>query len=994
MTAIRITNKVLKITAYFLGFILVLLTAFHFWFINHAESLVEDLVSSQSKNTLALKVDKFKFNWFNYKMELRNPVFYSTDSSGSTNYQFRIKKLDIRVKAIFPLVFEKKILIDSIHVLSPDITVTKIRAAVKDTVTASDTSMSLPQEMGHIYNSIQKALSVLKVSHFQIDNGKFSLINKIMPEESPVVITNIYLRLDNLQVDTTKLANEQKILFSDNVALHTTNQNILFPDGRHRLSFSNFRINILNKFVEFDSCTIMATKGDSAKNSFRVFFDKLQMTNIDFSTLYHKEIIKADSVYCINPRFRLDVDLPKRKGSGISPPKLDELVRQLTGDIQLAFVVVENGSFDINTTREGRPSSFTSDHNNFELQGLEIKKSNQRALTVDKFAMAIRNYENFLRDSAYAIQFDSILINDNRISLSNFGYKELQNNKTVNSLSMPLFELQGLSWDELVYDQQLKADKVTLYSPVINYNVARNKRIHSGDVFQALAGIGSFMQLEKLNINNGQINLFFKNDVHLKLEKAHMSVQGKQLVTSRRLSNVQRSVNELFFEKGVFTMGDLTANLADVKFTGGLNNHLYAGTLNVKNKSSMDISASGVTINTLLIDDKINQTAISGVIWKKADIKLTSFPGQLKQNSPGFSLKEIGGTNTNLLIIDSSKRLSLHLKELSADELSIMTGSKPVVKGLKASGNNLQLANGPVQLKIGDLQLTDHQLSVFKNLTYNKNEDGDSIKISIPQLEFEPDITTIIEGNIKSENIRIVKPDIQIHLGSTGNSERKKKTFDLPLTSIISLNIEQPTVQLSNNTGKGIAKLNWNGPGNEIHVHELSIVHNSPARISAKRLELSLQQFLYTGAGGKKFDAKDGKLHVQMNNVELQQTETNDWDWRGVISRLDAKNFIIDSLGKNCGTLTLSTARLNDFSVISTSLLNLRELISNNSKFRIGEMTGSYSDAKNHFSWYNTSYNKNTRLLSVDSFSYRPVQDQQSYVEESPWQTDYITAKT
>ena len=236
----------------------------------------------------------------------------------------------------------------------------------------------------------------------------------------------------------------------------------------------------------------MATKGDSAKNSFRVFFDKLQMTNIDFTTLYHHEIIKADSVYCINPRFRLDVDLPKRKGAGISPPKLDELVRQLTGDMQLAFVVVENGSFDINTTREGRPSSFTSDHNNFELQGLEIKKSNQRALTVDKFVMAIRNYENFLRDSAYAIQFDSILINDNRISLSNFGYKELQNNKTVNSLSMPLFELQGLSWDELVYDQQLKADKVTLYSPVINYNVAKNKRIHSGDVFP---GIGWYRQL-------------------------------------------------------------------------------------------------------------------------------------------------------------------------------------------------------------------------------------------------------------------------------------------------------------------------------------------------------------------------------------------------------------------------------------------------------------------------------------------------------------------
>ena len=66
--------------------------------------------------------------------------------------------------------------------------------------------------------------------------------------------------------------------------------------------------------------------------------------------------------------------------------------------------------------------------------------------------------------------------------------------------------------------------------------------------------------------------------LNLRLENAIMSVQGKQLVSSRRLSNIQRSVNELFFKKGLFTMGDITANLTDVNFTGGLNNHLHAGT--------------------------------------------------------------------------------------------------------------------------------------------------------------------------------------------------------------------------------------------------------------------------------------------------------------------------------------------------------------------------------------------------------------------------------
>ena len=993
MTARRITRKFLKITAYFLGVLLVLMTAFHFWFIYHAEGLVEDLVSFQSKNTLALKVDKFKFNWFTYRMELRNPVFYSTSLTASTSYQFRIKKMDIRVRAILPLLFEKKILIDSLHLDNPDIIVTKLRVNTKDTTGRADTSVSLTQEMGRIYNSIQDALSVLDVNSFQIDKGKFSLINRINLSESPVVITNIHLHLDNLKVDSTEEGNEKKILFSDNVALHTTNQNIVFPDGRHRLSFSQFRINILKRFVEFDSCTIMATRGDSASNSFRVFFDKLQMTNIDFATLYHNEIIKADSVYCINPRFRLDVDLPKRKGSGISPPKLDELVQQLTGDMQLAFVVVENGAFDINTIRDGRPSSFTSDHNNFELQGLEINKSNDRALTVDKFVMAIRNYENFLRDSAYAIQFDSILINNNRISLSNFGYKELQNNRTVNSFSMPSFELQGLSWDELIYDQQLKADKVTLNSPVINYNIAKNKRAHSGDIFQALAGIGSFMQLEQLNINKGQINLLFKNDAALMLENADVSVQANQLVNSRELSNIQRSVNDLYFERGVFTMGHLIAILSGVKFNGA-NDQLQAARVEVKNESNLDIDAARVIINTLLIDDNINQTVINGVSWKKADIKLASFPRQAKTNSVAFHLKDIVGANTNLLLSDSGKRFSLYLKELSADEISTMAGSKPIVNGLKTSGTDLQVTNGALHLNIDNVQVADHHLSILNNVAIKKMDERDSLDIRIPQLEFEPDINAFIDGTINTANVRIVRPNIQLNITRTGNEKSLENNVNLPKTSVSRLVIEQPTLRLSSNNTKGLVTLNWDGRVDKIVLTDVEIAHNSPTRISSKNVELSLHNFLYTGAGGKKFDAKDGKLNVQLNDVELQQTETNAWDWKGVVTRLDARNFIIDSLGKKCATLTLSTARLNDFSVVSTSLLNMRELIASNTRFRLGEFTGSYNDGKNHYSWYNTNYDKYTRMLSADSFAYQPVKDQQSFINESPWQSDYITAKT
>ncbi len=989
MTVKRISTKFLKITAFILGVILVLMTSFHFWFIHHAEGLVEEMVSSQSNNKLKLKIHKFKFNWFNYDMQLRKSIFYSADTSAATSYQFSVDRIDIRIKEILPLIFEKRILIDSIHLMNPDISVTRLRS-IKDTTGASDTSLSIPQEMGKIYNSIQDALDVLKVDRFQIDNGKFSLINKMRSDEPPLVITNISLHLDNLQVDTTKPASERKILFSDNVALRTYNQNILFPDGRHRLSFSNFRINILNKMVEFDSCTMVATKGDSSNNSFSIFFDKLQMTNIDFATLYHNEIIKADSVYCINPRFRLDVALEKRSGPVKSLPKLNDLIQELTGEMQLAFVVVENGSFDINTMREGKPSSFTSDHNNFELQGLQIKKEGPQPLTVEKFAMAIRNYENFLRDSSYSIQFDSILLNNNRISLSNFAYQELKNNKVTNSLRMPLFELQGLSWDELVLEQKLKAREVTLFSPVIDYRMAPDKRSNSQDVFQTLSGIGNFMQLENLHVNNGNINLVFRNNARLQLENANLSVLGRQLVGSRKLNSIQRSVTALFFKKGSFHMGDITANLTNVNFTGGgTENKFVAGQIEIKNKNAIAIKAESVNIHSMIINDDILQTSIGGLSWAKADIRLSDLSAQGSKNSPTFSLKRIQGSNTRLLANTGNKKISVFLEKLEADELSTAPGKNPFISGLIAAGNEFLFTNGQVNLAIGSFAVTDHHLSSFNNVRFKNSDNVDSINVSIPQLKISPDINEILNGKINAGEIHIYNPDVKISM-TKGDSSKTK----WPEGKVGKLSIYQPVLQINLNKEQGVSRITWEGSDKVFDLTGLSIRSQSASVVTADKLQLSLHKFRYADANGKIFDAGEGKLKVDFKDLEFHPDDKGPLTWKGVISNLDAEKFVVDSLGKKMGKLVIESGKLNNFSMNSNTLLKLRELIIKNTSFRLENLTGSYHDVNNQFNWFNTSYDKTSRILSTDSFSYRPSKNKEEFIATSTYQTDYMTLRT
>lgn len=996
MNAKRITRRLTKVGLYILGSLVVILVAFHLWFESHAKGLIEDLVNEQSNGKLHLKIKKFNFNWFNRKMELHDAVFYSTDTTvANTAYRFKIARLKIQVKQILPVIMEKKFYIDSIHVLNPEITVSKLRSST-DTTASDDSSLSIPQEMGRIYHSIQDALQVLKVDRFQIDNGSFSLVNKTRPEEKPIVISRLFFHLENLQVvDTTESDSKNKILFSDDVSLHTTNQDILFPDGRHRLSFSNFRINIQNKFAEFDSCTIIATKGDSSNTSFRIFFDKLMMTNIDFDTLYHTEVIKADSVYCINPRFRLDVDLPKRTGP-VQPPRLDELIQQLTGNMQLAFVIVQNGSFDINTMREGRPSSFTSDNNNFELQGLRIQENAPRPLTVERFAMAIRNYENFLRDSAFAIQFDSILLNNSRISLSNFSYKELNKNKVMNSLQIPQFELQRLSWDNLIFEQQLNAEQVTLYRPVINYNLANRKNKTSKDVFQVLSSIGNVFQLNNLNIRDGQVNLYLDKNVSLKLEGASMSVSGKQLVDSRRLASVQRSINELDFRKGVLKTPAWTAQLENVHFNGK-QNQLNAQSAHIVDPK-LKLDARNVIINSMVLPDKQRITSIKGIRWESAELNLLSIPGSGTGSTGGFKLEDISGGNTIISANTGDLKMSVQLKSIVADKIESGPGNPITITGFRVNGNDFKLTKNGLETRIAYLSIADKQSSTFKNVYFNRQSGNDSIRLEIPSVTLTPDINELLKGHINVDGVKLVQPFVKINLSTTVSSggdmaNSKKGWQDIRLGSLV---VQQPVIAFRNAKENGTTLLEWQGKTNPnmVELKNLRLDKDKPNSFAADQLRFTMDHFLYISNKGKKFDAGDGQLEAQISQLAFSKNDAEAWDWQGNVASLAARNFVVDSIGKRDGTLSIEKAQLNDLSISSSLLLNMRELVSRNTRFNLKEVTGSYHDAVDQYNWFNAGYDKRNKLLTVDSFTYRPTAERDEYIKAKGYQTDYMMAKT
>ena len=556
--------------------------------------------------------------------------------------------------------------------------------------------------------------------------------------------------------------------------------------------------------------------------------------------------------------------------------------------------------------------------------------------------------------------------------------------------------MQRLSWDNLIFQQQLNAEQVTLYRPVINYNLANRKGKSSKDVFKVLSSIGNIFQLNNLNIRDGEVNLYLDKDVSLRLEGATMSVSGNQLVGSRQLASIQRSVNELNFKKGTFKTPTWTARLENVRFNGK-KNQLIAQQAHIIDKK-LTLNARNVTINSMVLPDKQRLTSIKGIRWESADFHLLSVPGSGSGSSGGFKLEDIIGGNTTITANTGDLKMSVQLKSISATKIESEKGNPIELTGFKANGNDFTLTKNGLETRIGTLSIADKQSSTFRNVFLNSQSGNDSIRLEIPSLTLIPDINEMLKGHISADGVKLFQPFVKINLYTTVSTggdvaSAKKGLQDVRLGSLV---MQQPVISFRNANANGTTLVEWQGNANQntVEVDNLRVNKDKPNSYTADLLRFTMDHFFYVSSKGKKFDAGNGQLVAQINQLAFSKNDVDTWDWKGNVTNLSARNFVVDSIGSRDGTLTIDQAQINDLAISSSLLLNPRELVARNNRFNLKEVTGSYHDAVEQFNWFNAGYDKLSKRLTVDSFIYRPTPQRDEYLKAKGFQTDYMTVRT
>lgn len=991
-------RKLLKITGIILGTFLLLLTAFHIWFVSRAKTLLEETVEKRSGGKVKLTVEKLRYNYFNRRMIIRDAVFVTTDSAtASTSYRFAVKEINLQLRALRPLIMEDKLLIDSLRLLSPDIRVTKLRIA-KDTSDSRVKEVSIPYELGKVYHSIQDALEVLKVTRFHIDDGSFTLVNRAQPNQVPLHIGNIRVQIDNLQVDSTKLTGNEKLLFSDNVVIHSNDQDILFPDARHRLAFSEFRINLDKQLVEFDSCTIAATRTDSSLSSFRVFFDTLRLTQIDFDTLYHSDVIKADSVHCLNPKFELVAETGRKKAGKTPVPKLENIVKQLTGNLLLGFVVVENADFNIRVTKDGDPSSYTFTQNSFEMQGLSIDQGAEKPIAVKRFDMAIRNYENFIKDSSYSIRFDSVLLRDDRITLSDFHFNKLDRGRILNTFRVPRFTLEGLSWDDLLFEKKLKARSAVMLSPEIDYTPSSNPQKRQ-NLFQSLGAVNEFMDLDQLMIENGRIDLKLKKGLHVKLENASLSVQSQSLLSSTRLAAIKNSLNALNFDKGLIEAGNTRLELENLRYTGESGKFSAGGIHLYDRGKNFDAQMKDILVDQLVVDERTGDVFAEGIIWDEGRFRLNNPDTTEAKISalPIIELRKVEGRNTSFYSYRNGTLINTNIGNVRLDVLEQRPGKKLIVQGLTAEGGPLQIKTRKSEISAGTYRFTDNSPSAVQQVTFRNDQNGSVTDITLPFLSFTPHMERLIGSEFVFENVQVSNPVIRIsnqnnHAGPAG----PRWTF--PFLSVNEMKITRPEFHFYRQYGNGRVAIDWQaGRSQPADILVQGLYSSDKKSMRIRSLQTRLADFHMTTRQGKSFATGTGYADMQVSEISIQapsadKTSEQSLVWKARLNQLDMRDFRFDSLGKNNGSLLIPAAALSNLDLGSDQVTSLKKLILSNTDFFIRNLNGTYRDTRNLVHWKNAGYERKTDVLTLDTFSYRPAVSRDSFLLSKKYQSDYIQA--
>jgi hypothetical protein len=545
---------------------------------------------------------------------------------------------------------------------------------------------------------------------------------------------------------------------------------------------------------------------------------------------------------------------------------------------------VKDAGIHINISGKRDRSLFNSNKDDFEMRGLRINADSTHPVVVDRFDMLVRDYRLYSADSSAAYIFDSIHFLNNKIVLSNFTVAtqlDRQQNHNYRDFRIPYFELTGLDWYELVFEQNVRAREAQLFNPVINYVAAgRGKPTKKKtNLFSALESIGDLVSLDKVNIVNGQINMKLGPTASFDLQNANLTLFSNQLLQSRNGEGLRRAVDRLSFSNGLLRLKNVTAQLQNVRSTPA--NLIQADRINLNspdNKIKGFLTA--VVIDNMLLDDLDETIVVDGIRWRSGALAIKTGEVAGKGNGAGsIEIRNVAGANTRLDFSNGKMAIATLLTSLKLASL-VKEGKAPArTAGLQLSGQNLSFVNEGTALKLGGYQISGAAPSSLTGVDFQQNKGADSLSFRAPRVDFTADVNGLLANRMEIADIHAHKPDIRM---VKWNEAAKGKEVGNMSLRIDRVRASEPVINITLHKKDSMSAISFpRSPNSNIVASDL-VINSAGVQLGALSAKTTAVTFLKPS--GEIVGVKDGTVDMQFSALRLNRGGTPSWS--GLINNL------------------------------------------------------------------------------------------------------------
>jgi hypothetical protein len=943
--------------------------------------IVQYIVAKESGDTYHFDADDIDFSLWNKNIVVHGARLLGKDTVHvNAHYDVKIPRIYLSIQSWRALILHKKLLVDSLSVISPSLFVHEHVAPGP----RQDTF-----QLSSIVTHLEEALTYVNARIVHLQDG--SLVYSKINGPPPLRMDHFNFSILNFSKVTTS---DNHILGSEDVDFSFDNQHWILPDGKNTLSFRRLHFSGKKQVFELDSCTIFsAATADRGEMSLQA--DKFYFNARHLPAIYMRQELLIDTLVCIRPVLKL----PGRKAT-VKDKKiaLDSLPNTLFKRMNFKYIAVKDGELLLT----GNVSTGITKKTNLRIYNLTIAHDTIPGIATDSISLNLDKIKFYSLDSMFQLSVDEFILQRNDVIFNNVEYGPTPQNHSGKGLTFtaPSLRLNNVSLEDLLR-KHLKASDAELYAPRITFLTKAKKRVKGKApidstaikmpaFYQTLHGLSELIMVNTFRITDGNVNFTStgKSPVTLQLKSVNTDILLHNFFLSDSLVDIKHSMPNLRIREM-----SVAADKAHIT----VNNYAFDGTHRHNKADKLLVTLSNGT--------RITGTALYwevfdwDVFQQSKDIqvdvlRLGTLNIQLHQTA---TPKHTTPKDLPVVRIGRMDIGSLQFSSNGPAQQSSFTADKIAFKDLRtkqrfitwiaATGQfyGIHHHSEKMELDVATVLLNSNSTTTITNANASLYNEHGYTKIALPSLNIATGIHSTDFSHLMVQSLTADHP--QINIFSNGEATEKPPRSAPLQASIAQLNVRDAELHYTKINGKDSSTLHTQvqlaasklalhtGSEQLLHYDQIQM-ETTPLQFHSSGTDVSIPQLSLQLTKGLLSKDKSAQLHLR-SGVALK------WqDMQLALHHGDTMELTVHKL----------SGMFNDaaFSFRQHHKIAWESLVANTS---ITEGGVFYRNKQLHAQAGSIQMDPATNTLSVNDFSVTPNLTAEETFRTARWQRDYITVK-